>query len=388
MKYRTNPKTGEEISALSFGCMRLPKDEREAGRLISHAVEQGINYFDTAYIYPGNEAKIGKLLSGGLRERVKLATKLPPFLVNKTEDFIKILEAQLQRLKTDRIDYYLIHMLNGLPEWERLVRLGADEWIQREKERGRIAQIGFSFHGPADAFPALCDAYEWEHCMIQYNYYDQNYQAGESGLEHAAVKGLPVIIMEPVRGGWLAGGIPKQARDIFAAYHPKRTPAEWSLRWLWNQPGVTSVLSGMDSFDVLQENLNSCQEASVGCFSQKDNELISKVKEVLQGLNKIPCTACGYCMPCPARVDIPLCFSIANDRGGERSKMANTFKYITYLGNRNSAACNGCGKCEKLCPQGISIAKELAGVKKTIERGLYRPMRFFVRKFMKDIIEK
>ena len=237
MQYRINPKNGDEISVLAFGCMRFKRDEKETEQQIIKAIEMGVNYFDTAYIYPGSEATLGRILSKGYRDKVKIATKLPPYLVKKKEDFDKIFHTQLERLKTDYIDYYLIHMLPNLDVWQRMISLGIEEWIEEKKAKGLIRNIGFSYHGGQEEFVKIVDAYPWEFCMLQYNYYDEFNQASKNGLLYAADKGLPIMIMEPLRGGKLVN-LPKEALQVFDESEEKHSPAEWSFRWLWNHPQI------------------------------------------------------------------------------------------------------------------------------------------------------
>lgn len=387
MNYRVNPKNHEKLSILGFGCMRFAKDEKEVEKEIIHAIESGVNYFDTAYIYPNSEAILGRVLAkNGYRERVNIATKLPPYLVKKSEDFDKLFYAELERLQTDYIDYYLIHMLTDVTTWHRLIDLGVLDWIKEKKEKGQIRNMGFSYHGGREEFVKLVDVYEWEFCLIQYNYLDENNQAGKSGLQYAASKGLPVMVMEPLRGGKLVSNLPKEVYDAFNKASVKRTPAEWAFRWLWNQPEVTVVLSGMNSMEMLNENLSVASTAEANTFSTADLEIFKKVRTILNDKIKIPCTGCNYCMPCPAGVDIPTCFTCYNDREIE-GKMGAFVKYImqTSLKSKaqNASLCTKCGKCEKHCPQKIEIRKELKTVSKAMEKFYYKPTRVVIKKFMK-----
>lgn len=386
MKYRINPKNNDQLSVLGFGCMRFNKDEAEVERQIIHAIESGVNYFDTAYIYPGSEVTLGKVLAKGYREKVKIATKLPPYLVKKYEDFDKLFNAELQRLQTTYIDYYLMHMLTDVKTWHRLVDLGVLKWIEEKKANGQIINIGFSYHGGKDEFIKIVDIYDWEFCMIQYNYLDENNQAGKSGLKYAASKGLPVMIMEPLRGGKLVSHLPKSVYDTFAKSSHKRSPAEWAFRWIWNHPEVTLLLSGMNSMEMLEENIRVASDAEADAFGDEEFEIFKKVRKILDETIKIPCTACNYCMPCPFGVDIPTCFSCYNDREIE-GKMAAKYKYIMQTSlktqSTNASLCTQCGKCESHCPQKIEIRKELKRVTKALEGIHYKPARFIVKKFMK-----
>ncbi|MCL2495883.1 MAG: aldo/keto reductase [Clostridiales bacterium] len=386
MQYRENPKNGDKLSILGFGAMRLNADEQTQQKLISYAVENGINYFDTAYIYPGNEAALGRALAKGYRSRVKIATKMPHYLIKKYADLDKIFNTQLQRLQTDYVDYYLIHTLNDAYIWQRLVELGLLEWIEENKKQGRILNIGFSYHGGREEFINVLDAYDWEFCLIQYNYLDEQRQAGRSGLEYAAAKGVPVMVMEPLRGGLLVDKLPKQARSVWDNAAPRRSPAEWGLRFVWNHPGVSLLLSGMNSLQMLKENIAVANEVRIASLSQRELELFDKVKQVLNSNNTIPCTGCNYCLPCPRGVDIPTCFSCYNDRelvGKISARQGYIMQTTMKKRSFNASQCVQCGKCEERCPQNISIRKELARVIKALEGFYYRPISFIMKKFMK-----
>ncbi|MDR5658422.1 aldo/keto reductase [Serpentinicella sp. ANB-PHB4] len=386
MKYRVNPKNNDKLSALGFGCMRLPKDQKEVEEQIIYAIENGVNFFDTAYIYPNSEVKLGRVLSKGYRERVKIATKLPPYLVKKYEDLDKIFYEELERLQTDYIDYYFMHMLTDINIWKRLLDIGILKWIEEKKAKGEIINIGFSYHGGREEFIKLIDAYEWEFCMIQYNYLDENNQAGKSGLKYAAAKGLPVMVMEPLRGGKLVTNLPKEVYEVWDKADTKRTPAEWAFRWIYNHPEVTVVLSGMNSQEMIEENIRVASQAEANTFTEDDYELFNKVRKILDEKIKIPCTACDYCLPCPVGVDIPTCFSCYNDREIE-GKITAIGKYIMQTSFKsqaqNASLCIKCGKCEKHCPQNIAIIDELAKVSKAMEGFYYKPARFFIKRFMK-----
>jgi predicted aldo/keto reductase-like oxidoreductase len=387
MNYRKNKVNGDELSILGFGCMRFPKDEMETEKLILYAIENGVNYFDTAYIYRNSETILGRILSrNNKRKDVKIATKIPPHMVKKYSDLDKLFNQELLRLQTDYVDYYFIHMLTDISVWKRLVDLGIEKWIHEKKASGKIRNIGFSYHGGRDEFVKNCDVYLWEFCMIQYNYLDENNQAGREGLQYAASKGIPVIIMEPLRGGILANKLPKGVAKVFNEAHVKRTPAEWSFRWLWDQQAVTCVLSGMNSMEVLKENIGIAKTAKFGDFAEDDFAVIAKAKKVFIETIKVPCTGCNYCMPCPQGVDIPTCFSCYNNIVIEGKRAAFT-KYImrTSLKTKPQIAslCNKCGQCEKLCPQKIEIRTELQNTAKTFEKIYFKPILFIAKRFMK-----
>ena len=380
MNYRTD-KYGNPISLLGFGCMRFPRkngaiDMVETERELVAAIEQGINYFDTAYIYPGSEAALGEILSKNqLRDKVFIATKLPHYLMKSREGLERAFEEQLRRLKTDHIDYYLMHMLTDIQTWEKLKAMSILEFLEEKKQSRAIRQVGFSYHGNSDMFCKLVDAYDWDFCQIQYNYLDEHSQAGRRGLHHAHAKGLPVIIMEPLRGGKLVNRLPQEAVDAFAR-HPKRyTPAQWALRWLWNQPEVTCVLSGMNSMEMLQENIHTASACQVGELGAGEEKMFAKAVAAINAKMKVGCTGCGYCMPCPKGVDIPGTFAAYNRRYSE-GKFAGLKEHFmcTAVRKDSTAAynCIGCGKCEKHCPQHIEIRKMLRDASKELETPIYR----------------
>lgn len=386
MNYRVNPKNNDKLSILGFGCMRFAKDEREVEEQIIYAIEKGVNYFDTAYIYPNSEAILGRVLAKGYRHRVKIATKLPPYLIKKYEDLDKIFYEELKRLQTDYIDYYFMHMLTDVNIWRRLVDLGILNWIEEKKQKGEIINIGFSYHGGREEFVKIVDVYAWEFCMIQYNYLDENNQAGKSGLKYAASKGLPVMVMEPLRGGKLVTNLPMEVYQVWENAYIKRSPAEWALRWIWNHPEVTVVLSGMNSQEMVEENIRVASQAEANTFTEEDYKLFNQVGNILREKIKIPCTGCNYCLPCPMGVDIPTCFSCYNDREIE-GKFAAIGKYIMQTSLKaqahNASLCTQCGKCEIHCPQKIEIREELVKVTKTLEGFYYKPARFVIKRFMK-----
>ncbi|OEH86695.1 aldo/keto reductase [Desulfuribacillus stibiiarsenatis] len=386
MKYRINPKNHDKLSILGFGCMRFSKDEKEVEKQIIYAIENGVNYFDTAYIYPNSEATLGRVLANGYRNRVKIATKMPLYLIKKYEDFDKILFEQLKRLQTDYIDYYFMHMLTDTHNWSRLVDIGVIRWIEEKKKSGQIINIGFSYHGGREDFIQVVDVYDWEFCMIQYNFLDENNQAGKTGLQYAAANGLPVMVMEPLRGGKLVTKLPKEVYHVWETAYVKRSPAEWAFRWIWNHPEVTLVLSGMNSQAMVEENIRVASKAEANSFTEEDYQLFSRVRKILDDKIKVPCTACNYCIPCPQGVDIPTCFSCYNDRELE-GKWISKGKYIMQTSLKakasNASLCNKCGKCEKHCPQKIAIREELVNVSKALEGFSYKPVRFLIKRFMK-----
>ncbi|MBE6695379.1 MAG: aldo/keto reductase [Ruminococcaceae bacterium] len=391
MNYRAD-KNGQKLSVLGFGCMRFKRknghiDMSQTEKAILRAVSEGINYFDTAYIYPGSEAALGEIVERNqLRDKIYIATKLPHYLIKSKEKLDEIFNEELSRLRTDHIDYYLMHMLSDISSWERLKGFGIEDWIKEKKESGKIKNIGFSYHGNSDMFCQLVDAYGWDFCMIQYNYMDETTQAGRKGLEYASGKGLPVMIMEPLRGGRLANGLPNDAKRIFESYKTKRSPAEWSFRWLWDQEAVTVVLSGMNSDETVLQNARAASDACVGCITKEDEEIISAVRSAINSKMKVPCTGCRYCMPCPQQVDIPGAFAAYN-RYYSDSKFHGLKDYFmcSALRKKSTAAsnCVKCGKCELHCPQGIEIRKELENVKKDLEGPLYKTAAKIVKLFTK-----
>ena len=383
MHYRMD-RYGNRLSVLGFGCLRFPQklgriDLEETEREIRLAVDSGINYFDTAYIYGGSEAALGEILEkNGLRDQIKIATKLPHYLIRNRVGIEKLFTEELKRLRTDHVDYYLMHMLNDVETWERLKALGIEDWIAEKKKGGAIGQIGFSYHGNTEMFCKIVDAYDWDFCQIQYNYLDEHTQAGRTGLRYAHSKGLPVIIMEPLRGGKLVQRLPEKAKQAFAAYPEQRSPAEWGLRWLWDQPEVTVVLSGMNSEAMVLENVRAANAAQAGVLSAREREVYAAAVEAIREQTAVGCTGCGYCQPCPKGVDIPGIFAIYNrwygeDKSGARKEY---LKCTTLRRNATAASnCIGCGKCERHCPQGIEIRKELQSAQKALEGPLYRVCR-------------
>ena len=391
MQYRTD-KYGNRLSVLGYGCMRFTQ---KAGRVdlektrseILSAVESGVNYFDTAYIYPGSEAALGRILDeGGLRDKVNIATKLPHYMIKKSADLDRYFDEELRRLRTDRVDYYLMHMLTDEKTWERLCALGIREWLAGKKASGQIRQVGFSYHGNSDTFKALADAYDWDFCQIQYNYLDEHSQAGRTGLQYAASKGLAVIIMEPLRGGRLVNALPPKAQRLFSQFPEKRSPAEWGLRWLWDQPEVTVVLSGMNSLGMVSENVRAAGQARPGMVTAEERELYTQVVTAINEKMRVGCTGCRYCMPCPQGVDIPGTFAAYNRSASDGKLQGMKDYFMCTAVRRDSTAasqCVECGRCEARCPQHIPIRQELKNARKVLEGPLYRVARRLIRLVMR-----
>lgn len=389
MQYRKD-KYGNDISVLGFGCMRFPKknaviDMEETEKEILHAIDQGINYFDTAYIYPGSEAALGEIIAkNNIRDKIYIATKLPHYLVKSREGMEKIFAEHLKRLQTDHIDYYLMHMLTDLATWEKLKKLGILEFIEEKKKSGAIRQVGFSYHGNTDMFCKLVDAYDWDFCQIQYNYLDEHTQAGRRGLYHAHEKGLPVIIMEPLRGGRLVNNLPQGVIDAFAAHPAGHSPAQWALKWLWNQKEVTCLLSGMNSMEMLSDNIQNACETQIGSLGKAEEEMFAAAVKALNAKMKVGCTGCSYCMPCPMGVDIPGTFAHYNRLYSEGKFTGLKEHFMCTAARQDSTAaynCIECGKCESHCPQHIEIRKELKNASKELEGPLYRIARKIVEIF-------
>lgn len=380
MQYRTG-RYGERISLLGYGCMRFTRrgggiDLGKAETELMAALDAGVNYLDTAYIYPGSENALGEILTRNhCRERVLLATKLPQYLVRSRSGIDRYFLEELRRLNTDYLDFYLMHMLSDQQAWEKLRGLGIEEWIAAQKAAGRIRNIGFSFHGNTAAFLEVLDAYDWDFCQIQYNYMDETTQAGRKGLEAAAARGIPVIIMEPLRGGRLADGLPAGARALLAREGRGRSAAEWGLRWLWDQPGVTCVLSGMNSLEMIAENCRIADQARAGEFTAEDFAFLSRLRGELAGAARVNCTGCGYCQPCPQGVDIPGVFRCWNEVPADGRKRArHEYLQTTAMRRPSSSAsrCVGCGVCETRCPQGLPIREALRGAAGELETPTYQ----------------
>ncbi|MGB8220032.1 MAG: aldo/keto reductase [Methanoregula sp.] len=381
MLYRTVPKTGDRLSILGFGCMRFPSkkrgiDEERTIQQIRHAIDSGANYFDTApaYHFGKSEQILGRALLNGYREKVRIATKLPHWEVRTASDMDRILSRQLVTLQTDHIDYYLLHSM-GKESWEKLEKLGVLAFLDRAKREGKIKNAGFSFHGTLAAFKEIVDTYDWQFCQIQYNFLDENNQAGTEGLRYAAGKNLAVMVMEPLRGGNLAGPVPAEIQKIWDEAPEKRSAAEWGLRWVWDHPEVTVVLSGMNDEAHIDENIRVAGSALPQSLTPDDRDRIGRARDTYRRLMKVGCTGCGYCMPCPAGVDIPGCFSLYNARHLFPKDRSAKFHYFGRHGGligdvSYAGLCRQCGKCAKACPQHLPIPQLMKDVKADMEGGM------------------
>jgi len=381
MLYRKVLKNGDKLSILGFGCMRLPVkedgkiDEKRAMSQVRYAIDKGVNYVDTAWPYHMGESEpfLGRALADGYREKVKIATKLPSWLVESREDMDKFLNIQLERLKTDHIDYYLVHGIAG-EAWDKLEALDVIDFLDRAKNDGRIINAGFSFHGSVGDFKRIVDAYPWTFCQIQYNFMDENNQAGTEGLKYAASKDLGIIVMEPLLGGNLANPVPPEVEEIWNEAAVKRTPAEWALRWVWNHPEVTVVLSGMNMEAHIEENLKIADEAYPNSLTEAEIQLVSRAEQKYHQLMKIGCTGCQYCMPCPSGVNIPECFDVYNDLHIFGNVDGSKFTYairmsgvFTNTGSGFASQCIQCGECMEKCPQNLKIPDLLEAVVDELE---------------------
>ena len=381
MKYRKFGKLDWEVSALGFGAMRLPIlgndtskiDEPEAIKMIRHAIDHGVNYLDTAYPYHrGNsEILVGKALKDGYRQRVALATKMPTWLVEKREDFDRFLDEQLEKLQTDRIDFYLLHGL-GKARWPKIRDLGVTEWAE-EKAEGKIGHIGFSFHDEYPTLKEIVDHYDgWTFCQIQYNYMDteSSYRSpGTKGLEYAASKGLAVVIMEPIQGGRLAITPPEEIQELWDQAPVKRSPAEWALQWVWNHPEVSVVLSGMSTMQHVVENVESAGRSGPGILTQEELDIVAKVQKKYAELGYIGCTSCLYCQPCPQGVLIPQIFGVLNENY-TKSRDETKEAYLEGIPEEGRAGkCAQCGTCEEHCPQGLPIMNLMRSTARFYEGG-------------------
>ena len=382
MLYRKAGKTGQKLSILGFGCMRLPIiggkthliDEEKAQAMVDYAVQNGVNYFDTAFIYHSevpfqsgmSEVFLGQELKRE-RRNIHLATKFPTWYVESRADMDRFLDQQLERLQTDHIDFYLVHGLSG-EMWKKVSQLGVTEFLDAALADGRIKHAGFSFHDEAPAFKPIVDAYDWSFCQIQYNFMDEDYQAGRAGLEYAASKGLGVVIMEPLRGGGLAARLPEEVQAVWEKARVKRTPAEWALRFVWNRPEVSVVLSGMSSLGQMEENVRLANQGLANSLTTEELALIQEAKAIYQARTRVNCTSCGYCLPCPHGVAIPANFLQLNNLSIYRDRGAAKFFYFHILKEEQRAShCEECGQCEELCPQHIPIPAMLKEVVQEFE---------------------
>ena len=378
MQYRIVPKNGDKLSILGFGCMRLPMkeqviDEERAIKQIRLAIENGVNYVDSAPPYHMGESEkvLGKALLDGYRSKVKIATKLTPFMLHKAEDMEKMLNTQLQKLQTDHIDYYLLHGLEA-EFWKKMLRFGALKFLEKAKKEGKIVNMGFSFHGSISTFKEIIEANDWTMCQIQYNFLDEKLQAGTEGLKYAASKKLAVMVMEPLRGGSLANKLPAEAKKIYDSAPTKRTPAEWGLRWVWNHPEVTLVLSGMNQEKQILENIATAESALPNSMNPNELEVIKSVSDAHRKLLKVSCTGCQYCMPCPNGVNIPRNFQAYNDLylSGDEQQARGMYAMFLMGGltgiRADAALCKDCKQCIVRCPQGINIPEKLEEVAKEL----------------------
>ena len=390
MQYR-NDKHGNKLSVLGYGCMRFTRkgngiDVDKAEKELMAAYEAGVNYFDTAYIYPGSEAALGEILErNGIRDKVNIATKIPQFMIRNREALDKYFDEQLARMKTTYIDYYLMHHVTDVAMWEKLKAIGVLDWIRGKKESGAIKNIGFSYHGNTENFLKVLGDYDWDFCQVQYNYLDEVSQAGVKGVRAAAERGIPVVIMEPLRGGKLVNMLPRDALKVMKESGRGWSPAEWGLRWLYDQPEVTVVLSGMNSVEMVEENCRTASEALAGHLTEEDRAVLEVVKKNIREKEKVGCTGCRYCMPCPKGVDIPGIFRCYNAMFTE-SKSLGRFQFAQTVGLTKQPAfatqCVQCGKCEQHCPQNIPIRQKLKEADKALRPLPYKIGIGFARWFM------
>ena len=365
MQYRSFGQLDWKPSALGFGAMRLPTldndsgkiDEPQAIKMIRTAIDAGVNYVDTAWPYHKEQSEplVGRALQDGYRDKVKLATKMPSWLIKEYADFDKHLDIQLERLQTDHIDFYLLHALNKT-YWPNLRDLGVFDWAKKAIASGRIRYLGFSFHDDLALFKEIVDAHDWTFCQIMYNYMDTEFQAGREGLHYAANKGMAVIVMEPLRGGSLTRQAPLPVADLWASAPNQRSQADWALQWLWDQPEVSLLLSGMSEMAHVDENIASAANSGIGTLSAEEKALVEQVSKAYRSLSPIPCTDCKYCMPCPSGVNIPRIFSIYNayKMYGDEAGAKRSYNQYTQPENR-ADQCVECGQCEQACPQQIKI---------------------------------
>ena len=376
MLYRKMKKADPELSILGFGCMRLPQkengeiDEEMATGMLRYAIDHGVNYVDTAYPYHNgaSEPFVGRALAGGYREKVNLATKLPSWLIKSREDMDRYLDEQLARLRTDVIDFYLVHGLMR-PFWENLVSLGVTDFLTEAIADGRIRYAGFSFHDTTKVFREIVKSYDWTFAQIQYNFMDEHYQAGTEGLKFAAKKGLGIVVMEPIRGGLLAKDLPGIS-EIWKEAKVRHPPAGWALRWVWNHPEVTVVLSGMLTPEQVRQNVAMAKTGVPRSMTTAELSLFRKVKKELENRILIPCTGCRYCSPCPHGVSIPECFEYFNRGHTYDDKEQTRQIYTMFLGGffdgipHYASLCQECGECEEKCPQSLPVRENL---KKVVE---------------------
>lgn len=386
MQYRKMPKSEDKLSALGFGAMRLPSkggsgltssiDVEEAKKQIIHAIDNGVNYLDTAWPYHrgASESFLGEhiLSDKEIRQKVYVATKLPCFVISKKERIDEIFNKQLEKLKVDYIDYYLLHSLDG-PSWDKMVRLGILEWMDKVKAEGKVRHMGFSFHGKHEDFFRIVDGYDFNFTQVQFNILDENFQAGIKGIEYASKKGVGIIVMEPLRGGSLVGQIPAEIQEMYDSADIKRSPADWALRWVYNHPQVAVVLSGMNNMDHINENIKVASETMPNSLTEKEQKIIKDVRDKYLELLTIGCTGCSYCMPCPVGIDIPATLKNLNNYH-MFSKAGGRMQQMMYAGISTNdgkphyaSSCVACGKCEKKCPQNLEIIQAMKQVSKELE---------------------
>ena len=389
MVKRLVKKNGDEIFPLGIGAMRLPTknnsiDRESAQEFILFAIENGVNYIDTAYAYHGGESEsfLGDILSltgaDGVkyRDKVKLSTKLPSWMVRSREDMDAFLNEQLRKLQTDFIDYYYVHSVD-LSTILRLKDLGLYEFLESARNDGKIRNIGFSYHGSPHEFKTLIDDFPWDMVLVQYNYLDVNAQAGIRGIQYAYENDIAVFVMEPLKGGLLAGGLPPEVSALFDEVDSSKSSVDWALSWVFNQKEITCVLSGMGSLDQMKENMAIAERVEIGSLSDDELDVLDKAQGIFNSMMKINCTGCGYCLPCPKGVNIPDCFNVYNEKylfnkkafGVLPHAMVNYYMVVGGITNKQASAglCNHCGRCKRLCPQSLDIPNELDRVKSEFE---------------------
>ena len=376
MQYRQFPNIHKDISILGFGCMRLPQhsddpkdiDIPRSSAMVRKAINAGVNYIDTAWGYHGEQSEpfLAEALSEGYRDKVYLASKLPSWLIETREDMNRYLDAQLEKLNTDHIDFYMLHALDR-GRWDTYCKLDVFSYLDAIKASGKVSHVGFSFHDDLQIFKEIIDAYPWDFCQIQYNLLDTEFQAGAEGLSYAYDRGIGIIVMEPLRGGSLASRIPREVQEIWDSTPVKRTPAQWALRWLWNDPRITLVLCGMSTDEQADQNIATASASQANSLTQEELQAISRVRSVYHRKIQVPCTGCNYCMPCPHGVEIPGSFAMYNDAHMFDEVDENRKKYLQMLSGREASRCTACGTCEPLCPQGIEIIASLKQVASLFE---------------------
>jgi predicted aldo/keto reductase-like oxidoreductase len=370
MTYNELGTTGLNVSRFGMGCMRLPKieqpdgtaviDQDKTNEMVRYAIDHGVNYFDTAYVYGGSEEAMGRALAGGLREKIVLVAKNPVWLAETYDDYERLLDEELERLQTDHLDIYLLHALNRA-RWDSVQQLGAIRFLEEMKHKGKIRHAGFSFHGPLALFKEIIDHYDWDMCQIQLNILDEKHQAGLEGLHYASDRGIPCVIMEPLRGGAMVNNIPDSVVSMIRDFPESRPPVEWAFRWLYDMAESRVILSGVSTLDQLKQNIEIFADAKAGSMSADEHALIESIKDAYKAGQKIGCTRCGYCLPCPQGVDIPEVFQLWNDMMMESYQGHCRFQYtrsVHAMGN-GATECIECGQCEDQCPQELPIIESL-----------------------------